>query len=147
MRKKTYRRNPAATPRDTYHEESYSLGTFYVVEQGIHQIHSAHPMHWETIRNLHINLMESILQEHHNRLKLADYHLKYLVLDEFAIHKWHTYAKGVMDLEAGEVIWIDKGRSKEDFRNLFDEIEPAFLVNIKAVAMGRNIFYNILVKE
>ena len=52
-----------------------------------------------------------------------------------------------MDLGTGEVLWVGKGRSKEDFKRFFDEIEPSFLANIKAVAMDMSASYDILVKE
>ena len=104
-------------------------------------------IHWETIRNIHIKLMESTLQEHHKELKEKGYQPQYLAVDEFAIHKGHTYATCVMDLETGEALWVGKGRSKEDFKKFFDEIEPSFLANIKAVAMDMNASYHILVQE
>ncbi len=68
-------------------------------------------------------------------------------MDEFAIHKGHTYATCVMDLETGEVLWVGKGRSKEDFRCFFDEVAPSFIADVKAVAMDMNASYHLLVKE
>lgn len=113
----------------------------------IKSIQSITGIHWGTIRNIHIKLMENTLEERQSELKRNGYQPQYLAVDEFAIHKGHTYATCVMDLETGEALWVGKGRSKEDFKRFFDEIEPSFLANIKAVAMDMNASYDILVKE
>lgn len=104
-------------------------------------------IHWETIRNLHLEIMESTLAEHMAELKASGYRPQLLAVDEFAIHKGHTYATCVMDLETGEVLWVGEGRSKEDFELFFTETDPSFLSNVMAVAMDMNASYHILVKE
>ena len=104
-------------------------------------------IHWETIRNIHIATMEKTLEKHTAELKEAGYHPQFLAVDEFAIHKGHTYATCVMDLETGEVLWVGNGRSKEDFRRFFNEVEPSFIADVKAVAMDMNASYHLLVKE
>ena len=72
-------------------------------------------IHWDTIRNVQMEYMKSILDERQERLTEANYHPKYLAVDEFAIHKGHSYATTVMDLETGEVLWVGKGRTLKDF--------------------------------
>ena len=104
-------------------------------------------IHWETIRNLHLEIMENTLEQHMAELKAAGYHPKYLAVDEFSIRKGHTYATCVMDLETGEVLWVGEGRSKEDFEKFFKEIEPGFLTNVIAVAMDMNASYHLLVEK
>ena len=52
-----------------------------------------------------------------------------------------------MDLESGEVIWVGKGRSKNDFAKFFEETDPAFLSTVMAVAMDMNASYNTLVEK
>lgn len=104
-------------------------------------------IHWDTIRNLHIEIMEGTLEKRKAELKSTGYHPQFLAVDEFAIHKGHTYATCVMDLETGEVLWVGKGRSKEDFRCFFDEVAPSFIADVKAVAMDMNASYHLLVKE
>ena len=104
-------------------------------------------IHWETIRNIHIGIMETTLQQRFQELIESGYKPHYLAVDEFAIHKGHTYATCVMDLETGEVLWVGKGRSMDDFRVFFDEIDPSFLTDIKAIAMDMNASYHHVVEE
>ena len=91
--------------------------------------------------------MESRLEEHMAELKASGYRPRMLAVDEFAIHKGHTYATCVMDLETGEVLWVGEGRSKEDFERFFTETDPAFLTDVMAVAMDMNASYDILVRK
>lgn len=104
-------------------------------------------IHWETIRNLHLEIMESTLEAHQAELKAKGYRPKFLAIDEFALHKGHTYATCVMDLESGEVLWVGEGRSKEAFEKFFEETDPSFLADVMAVAMDMNASYHILVKQ
>ena len=104
-------------------------------------------IHWETIRNLHLEIMESTLEQHMAELKESGYRPKFLAVDEFAIRKGHTYATCVMDLETGEVLWVGEGRSKDDFERFFAETEPDFLTDVMAVAMDMNASYHLLVEK
>lgn len=104
-------------------------------------------IHWETIRRLQSEMMTETLEKRKQKLLASGYHPKYLAVDEFAIHKGHTYATCVMDLQTGEVLWVGSGRSKSDFARFFDEVEPSFLTEVKAVAMDMNASYHLLVEE
>lgn len=104
-------------------------------------------IHWDTIRKLQAEMMTETLEERKRELLAEGYHPQYLAVDEFAIHKGHTYATCVMDLQTGEVLWVGNGRSKADFAKFFDEVEPSFLVAVKAVAMDMNASYHLLVEE
>ena len=99
-------------------------------DASIQSIHPVDPRYdWdslETIRKLHLEIMESRLEEHMAELKASGYRPRMLAVDEFAIHKGHTYATCVMDLGTGEVLWVGEGRSKEDFERFFTETDPAF---------------------
>ena len=104
-------------------------------------------IHWETIRKLHLEIMENSLEEHMAELKASGYRPHLLAVDEFAIRKGHTYATCVMDLETGEVLWVGEGRSKEDFERFFAETDPSFMSEVMAVAMDMNASYHILVRK
>lgn len=123
------------------------IQTLLLNKISIRSIQKISGIHWETIRNIHIATMEETLEKHTAELKASGYSPKYLAVDEFAIHKGHTYATCVMDLETGEVLWVGKGRSKEEFRRFFEETDPAFMADVRAVAMDMNASYHILVKE
>ena len=71
--------------------------------------------------------MEEKLQQREKELLERKYKPRYLAIDEFAIHKGHTYATCVMDLEEGDVLWVGKGRSKEAFRTFFEEYDLSLL--------------------
>ena len=104
-------------------------------------------IHWDTIRNIHTRVMEEALETRSRLLKDQGYKPTYLAVDEFAIHKGHTYATCVMDLKTGEVLWVGKGRSTEDFRKFFQEYDMDYLSEVKAFAMDMNASYNKLVEE
>ena len=56
-------------------------------------------IHWDTIRKIHTRIMEDALEIRMKWLKDSGYKPTYLAVDEFAIHKGHTYATCVMDRE------------------------------------------------
>jgi transposase len=82
-------------------------------------------------------MMEESLESRRKELEAKGYKPKRLAVDEFAIHKGHTYATCVMDLDTGEVIWAGKGRSKEYFRHFFEDTPEDYLSEVSAVAMDR----------
>ena len=43
-------------------------------------------------------------------LREEGYKPRTLAVDEFAIHKGHSYATCVMNLEHGDILWVGKGR-------------------------------------
>ena len=104
-------------------------------------------IHWDTIRRIHTSVMEEALDTRMRHLKESGYKPTYLAVDEFAIHKGHTYASCVMDLQTGDVLWVGKGRATEDFRKFFLEYDMEYLSNVKAFAMDMNASYNKLVEE
>jgi len=91
--------------------------------------------------------IDAALEERKQQMKEENYRPRLLAVDEFAIHKGHSYATCVMDLEGGEVIWVGKGRAKNDFAKFFEETDPSFLSEVMAVAMDMNASYNKLVEQ
>ena len=104
-------------------------------------------IHWDTIHRIHAEMMEESLESRRKELEAKGYKPKRLAVDEFAIHKGHTYATCVMDLDTGEVIWAGKGRTKEDFRHFFKDMPEDYLSEVFAVAMDMNASYNLLFTE
>ena len=102
---------------------------------------------WNTVCKIHREYMEEKLLQRAKQVKERGYKPKYLAVDEFAIHKGHTYATCVMDLEEGDVLWVGMGRSKDDFRKFFEEYDLSLLSEVKAVAMDMNASYHILFEE
>ena len=104
-------------------------------------------VHWDTVRKIHKDFMDNDLKLRDKEIREQNYKPKYLAVDEFSIHKGHTYATCVMDLEVGEIIWVGKGRSMADFQKFFLETDMKYLSEVEAVAMDMNASYNRLVEE
>lgn len=104
-------------------------------------------INWNTIFRIHQGIMQEAIKQRKAELKESNYKPHYLAIDEFAIHKGHTYATCVMDLETEEVIWIGKGRAKADFKKFFETIDLSWLSEVKAVTMDMNASFNLLVEK
>ena len=72
--------------------------------------------------------------------------VRYLVMDEFALHKGHRYATVVMDAERRHVLWVGQGRSRESVRPFFLWLGE-HCKHIQAVAMDQNTAMDLEVKE
>ena len=64
-------------------------------------------MSWNTIKEIHLWALKIKFKRRRIR------HLKYLGVDEIAVHKGHEYLTIVVDLESGEVVWVAEGRDSE----------------------------------
>ena len=104
-------------------------------------------IHWETISKIHKEIMDGELERRKEELISSGYKPKRLAVDEFAIHKGHTYATCVMDIDEGDVIWVGKGRSIADLSKFFEETDHEYLSEVQAVAMDMNASYNKLMEK
>lgn len=123
------------------------IRTFLNNKISIRAIQKMTGIHWETIRRIQMEMMEEAIAAREEEKKASDYQLKYLAVDEFALHKGHSYATCVMDLETGEVIWVGIGRSKKDFEVFFEQIPQSSLSTVIAVAMDMNASYHCLIEK
>jgi len=69
-----------------------------------------------------------------------------LAMDEFAIKRGHRYATIFVEPTRKEVLWVCRGRSREDVRSFFDRLGPDGCRRIEAVAMDMNPAYEMEVK-
>jgi transposase len=60
--------------------------------------------------------------------------LRLIAVDEFAVHKGHTYLTTVLDLETGRIVWVGKGRTEATLTTFFEALTPEQRNSIKAVA-------------
>lgn len=132
--------------RITYRAANWIKG-FLKNKLSIKAIQNLTGIHWETIRRVQQEIITEALEQRDQELKDNGYKPKYLAVDEFAIHKGHSYATCVMDLETGDVLWVGKGRAKNDFEKFFEETIPDTLSAVMAVAMDMNASYNKLVEK
>jgi transposase len=70
-----------------------------------------------------------------------------LAMDEFAIQKGHRYATVVIDPTCKRVLWVGRGRGREDVRPFFQLLGPERCGRIAAVAMDMNAAYDLEVRE
>ena len=93
-------------------------------------------INWNTISSIHKEFMKGELEQRREELRRSNYKPRYLAVDEFSIHKGHTYATCVMDLELGDVIWVGKGRAIKDFKKFFEAFPSEYFSDVEAVAIS-----------
>ena len=148
VRKEVHRGNAAAVSRDEGDRPGRTMDPGDASVQGIHpSIQGLTGIHWETISNLHLKIMESTLEEHLAKLKANVYQPRLLAVDEFAIHKGHTYATYIGPGNRGSSLGRRRAESKEDFERFFTETNPSIMSEVMAVAMDMNASYHILVRK
>jgi len=66
-----------------------------------------------------------------------------IAMDEFAIQKGHRYATVVVELERKRVLWVGRGRGREEVRAFFELLGPEGCRQLQAVAMDMNPAYEL----
>jgi transposase len=78
------------------------------------------------------------------RVKEPDWSgIRYLAMDEFALHKGHRYATVVVDPIGRQVLWIGQGRSRETARAFFEQLPEGVARRIEAVAIDMTTAYEL----
>ncbi|VVD69272.1 transposase [Pandoraea horticolens] len=72
--------------------------------------------------------------------------IRYLAMDEFALHKGHRYATVVVDPISRQVLWIGQGRSRETARAFFEQLPAGVAERIEAVAIDMTTAYELEIK-
>lgn len=67
-------------------------------------------------------------------------------LDEFAIQKGHRYATVIVEPTRKRVLWIGRGRGREDVRPFFQLLGPKRCAELRAAVMDMNAGYELEVK-
>lgn len=70
-----------------------------------------------------------------------------LAMDEFAIKRGHRYATIFVEPHRKEILWVCRGRSREDIRPFFEQLGDEGRRRVEAVAMDMNPAYEAEVKE
>lgn len=70
-----------------------------------------------------------------------------LAMDEFAIRRGHRYATIFVEPNRKQVLWVCRGRSREDIRPFFEKLGTEGCRRIEAVAMDMNAAYEAEVQD
>ena len=73
--------------------------------------------------------------------------VRFLAVDEIAIHKHHNYATVFMNLETGHIIYCEAGKKKEQVLHFIQKAGRKWLKGLVAVAMDMNAGYDSAFKE
>ena len=66
-----------------------------------------------------------------------------IVIDEFALHKGRRYATVVAEPDTREVLWVGRGRTREDLRAFFELLGPAGCAALEVAVMDMNGAYEV----
>lgn len=95
---------------------------------------------WHTVKALD----KAALQD---RVREPDWRqIRYLAMDEFALHKGHRYATVVVDPISRQVLWVGPGRSRETARAFFEQLPAGVAEQIQAVAIDMTTAYELEIK-
>lgn len=67
--------------------------------------------------------------------------LRVVAIDEFAIQRGHRYATIAVDPTTKRVLWVGRGRGREDLRAFFTLLGPSGCANLAAVVMDMSPAY------
>ncbi len=68
-------------------------------------------------------------------------------LDEFAIQKGHRYATVIVDPSRKRVLWVGRGRGREDIRPFFELLGAERCARLEAAVMDMNAGYQLEVQQ
>lgn len=71
----------------------------------------------------------------------------YIAVDEFLIEHGHRYCTIVIDGKTGELLYLEKGKRKEQLMNFFSWVGEEFMSHVKAISMDMNTNYSAAVME
>jgi transposase len=95
---------------------------------------------WETVKAIDRAALEARL----GPAQLSG--VRQLAIDEFAIQKGHRYATTVVDPVTRKVLWVGRGRGREDLRPFFALLGPAGCARVEAVVMDMSEAYEAEVR-
>ncbi|RQS16872.1 ISL3 family transposase, partial [Burkholderia sp. Bp8992] len=97
-------------------------------------------LNWHTVKSIDkASLQASIVDPDWTQVR-------YLAMDEFALHKGHRYATVVVEPISRQVLWIGQGRSRETARAFFEQLPEGVAERIEAVAIDMTTAYELEIK-
>jgi transposase len=66
---------------------------------------------------------------------------RHIAIDEFLIAHGHRYCTIVIDADSGELLYLERGKSKQQAYHFFEWVGAAFMKGVEAVSMDMNTSY------
>jgi len=66
---------------------------------------------------------------------------RFIGVDEFSLHKHHQYATIVIDLESGESLFVEEGKTASQLHHFFNFVGRDFMEHVLAISMDMNAQY------
>jgi transposase len=107
----------------------------------VKQVAEWYDLHWGAVKSID----KAYLQRTLGPVNLEG--VTVIAMDEFAIQKGHRYATVVIDPRTRRVLWVGRGRSREDIRPFFELLGERGRAGLKAVAMDMNAAYEEEVRD
>ena len=98
-------------------------------------------LHWNTVKAIDKRYLKDKL----GPIDLAG--VTVIAMDEFAIQKGHRYATVIVDPTVKRVLWIGRGRGREDIRPFFEFLGEKGRTRLEAVVMDMNGAYETEVRD
>lgn len=95
---------------------------------------------WDTVQAIDHAAMEARLGPITARTLAG---VRRIVIDEFALHKGYRYATVVAQPETREVLWVGRGKAREDLRAFFDLLGPDGCAALEVAVMDLNGAYEV----
>jgi transposase len=107
----------------------------------IRHVASFFGLDWKTVKDLDF----ASLQRQLGPIDLDG--LEVIGMDEFAIQKGHRYATVIVEPMRKRVLWVGRGRGREDVRPFFELLGPERCKRLRAAVMDMNAGYELEVKR
>ena len=98
-------------------------------------------LNWKTVKELDRASLERTLRP----VELTG--IEVIGLDEFAIQKGHRYATVIVEPTRKRVLWVGRGRGREDVRPFFELLGPERCQGLRAAVMDMNASYELEVRR
>lgn len=107
----------------------------------VRQVSRMYRLDWKTVKNIDKRDLKI-------RLGGLDMNgVNFLAMDEFAIQKGHRYATVIIEPNSRRVLWVCRGRAREDVRPFFESLTDDQSQAIRAVAMDMTASYQLEVER